>query len=190
MNVVIKFGGQFLWNVLSFFEKIYWYCWRIDQHGKFLKCGKDVFISRNCYLTNKTITIGDSVYIGKGCFFQSTISKIHIGNHVMFGPNVSLLGGNHRIDIMGRYMKDISILEKLPDNDKDIYIEDDVWLGFGVMITNGVRVGEGSIIGAGSVVTKDVPPYTILVGSKPQQFFPRWNEEDIKEHKRLLNYKD
>lgn len=44
-------------------------------------------------------------------------------------------------------------------------IEDDVWLGYGVIVLPGVRIGRGSVIGAGSVVAKDIPPYSIAVGN-------------------------
>ena len=45
-----------------------------------------------------------------------------------------------------------------------IIIEDDVWIGYGVIITAGVYVGKGAILAAGAVVTKDVEPYTIVGG--------------------------
>jgi maltose O-acetyltransferase len=45
-----------------------------------------------------------------------------------------------------------------------IKIEDDVWVGFQAIILPGVTIGRGSIVGAGAVVTKDVPPYTVVVG--------------------------
>ena len=35
----------------------------------------------------------------------------------------------------------------------------------GVIILKGVRIGRGSVVGAGSIVTKDIPPYTIHLGS-------------------------
>ena len=47
-------------------------------------------------------------------------------------------------------------------------IEDDVWIGFNAIILKGVRVGRGAVVGAGSVITKDVEPYTIVVGN-PQR---------------------
>jgi len=40
----------------------------------------------------------------------------------------------------------------------------DVWIGHGALIMPGIRVGSGAIVGAGAVVTKDVAPYTIVVG--------------------------
>ena len=45
-----------------------------------------------------------------------------------------------------------------------IIIEDEVWLGYGVMVLSGVRIGRGAVVGAGSVVTKDVPAGAIAVG--------------------------
>jgi acetyltransferase-like isoleucine patch superfamily enzyme len=44
------------------------------------------------------------------------------------------------------------------------YIGNDVWIGCHSVIRSGVTIGDGAIIGAGAVVTKDVPPYSIVVG--------------------------
>ncbi len=41
----------------------------------------------------------------------------------------------------------------------------DTWLGHGAMIKPDVSVGTGAVVGAGAVVTKDVEPYTIVVGN-------------------------
>lgn len=46
-----------------------------------------------------------------------------------------------------------------------IFIEDDCWIGGNVLILPGVRIGKGCTIGAGSTVTKDIPPYSVAVGS-------------------------
>ena len=50
-----------------------------------------------------------------------------------------------------------------------IVLEDDIWLGQGVMIMPGVHVGSGAILAAGAVVTKDVPPYALVVGNPSRQ---------------------
>ena len=44
------------------------------------------------------------------------------------------------------------------------YIERGSLIGIGAVVLDGVRVGTGSIIGAGCVVTKDVPPFSLMVG--------------------------
>ena len=49
-----------------------------------------------------------------------------------------------------------------------VIIEDDVWLGYGVYVLPGICIGKGSVVGAGSVVTKDIPPYSVVVGNPVQ----------------------
>lgn len=44
-------------------------------------------------------------------------------------------------------------------------IGNDVWIGQEVMIKRGVTIGHGAIIGARSIITKDIPPYSLVVGA-------------------------
>lgn len=53
---------------------------------------------------------------------------------------------------------------KLPYQ-KSIVLKAGCCVGMGAIILPGVTIGEGAIVGVGSVVTKDVPPYTIVVGN-------------------------
>lgn len=46
----------------------------------------------------------------------------------------------------------------------DVVIGHDVWIGHGATVLAGVSVGTGAVIGAGAVVSKDVEPFTIVVG--------------------------
>jgi maltose O-acetyltransferase len=50
-----------------------------------------------------------------------------------------------------------------------IGIEDNVWLGGGVIVCPGVTVGKNTVVGAGSVVTKDLPP-DVLSRPRPNRF--------------------
>lgn len=46
-----------------------------------------------------------------------------------------------------------------------VKIGNDCWIGAGAIILNGLTIGDGAVVGAGAVVTKDVEPYTIVVGN-------------------------
>lgn len=161
--------------------------WQELQKSLFAECGSHVVIGRGGTFTHSHIHIGSHVHIGERAAFIAAISHIRIGNHVMVGPDVVIRGGNHRTDVVGEYM--INIKDKLPENDRDVVIEDDVWIGCNAIILSGVTIGEGSIIGAGSIVTKDVPPYTVLVGVSERKSWARWDEETIVRHRILLSEK-
>ena len=108
----------------------------------------------------------------------------------MFGPGVTIITGDHRTDMIGRYMKTVGDNEKLPENDKDVIIENDVWVGANVTILKGVEIGEGSIVAAGSVVTKSVPPYSIVGGVPARVIKARFTPEQIEQHKEYIKERE
>ena len=105
----------------------------------------------------------------------------------MFGPHVTMITGGHRTDVIGRYMIDITDKEKRPEDDRDIVIESDVWVGANATILRGVTVGQGSVIAAGAVVTRDVPPYSIVGGVPARVLKMRFDEQTQKKHIAMLN---
>ena len=151
----------------------------------FGKHGHHFIFDPNSYFTYRNIEVGDYVSIGAGAVFLASESKIIIGNKVMFGPNVTVVGGNHNTSVIGKLMYDIH--EKRPEDDQDVTIENDVWVGSGAIILKGVRVGRGSIIAAGAVVVKDVLPYTIVGGTPAKIISLRFKDiETIISHETLL----
>lgn len=153
-----------------------------------IKCGKNVnFSPFNSVFTYSSMSVGNNVSIGYHADFVATKSKIIIGDHVMFGPHVSIRGGDHRFDIPGRLIDSIGDDEKLPENDADVVFEGDNWIGMNVTILKGVTIGYGSIIAAGSVVTKSVPPLSIAGGVPAKVIKYRFDEDNIIKHKELLN---
>ncbi|KXX79718.1 Maltose O-acetyltransferase [Madurella mycetomatis] len=82
---------------------------------------------------------------------------VTIGDRVMFGPNVSLLSATHETDVRSR--------REYIEFAKPITIKDDCWIGGHVVVLPGVTIGEGCTIGAGSVVTKDIPPWSVAMGT-------------------------
>jgi acetyltransferase-like isoleucine patch superfamily enzyme len=133
-----------------------------------------------------TIHVGNDVSLGMRPTLNATRSTIRIGNRVMFGPEVVIRGGNHTTTLVGRFMSDITELEKCPEDDRDVVIEDDVWVGTRAIILHGVRIGRGSIVGAGAVVTRNVPPYSIVGGVPARVIRFRWDVETILRHEAML----
>lgn len=151
----------------------------------FKNYGKNFSFDPDDTFTYKTISVGDCVFIGKGACFAASESAIIIGSKVMFGPNVTIMGGDHNTNVIGKFMYDVK--EKLPENDQPVIIEDDVWVGTGAILLKGVTIGRGSIVAAGSVVTKSCKPYSILGGIPAKVLKNRFTENEIIIHEKLLS---
>lgn len=150
------------------------------------KCGKHVYLRPSCSdlkgLWN--MTVGDYTSIPKGATFYCTEASLTIGKKVIFGPHPTIITGDHRIDVIGKYIMDSK--EKLPENDAPVVIEDDVWTGANVTILKGVTIGRGSVIAAGAVVTKSFPPYSVIGGVPAKVLKMRFSEKEIEEHEEKL----
>ena len=68
---------------------------------------------------------------------------------------------------------------------KKCEIGHDVWIGASANILRGVSIGNGAVIGAASVVTRDVPPYAIVVGNPARVIRLRCKEEWIERLQQL-----
>lgn len=156
------------------------------QLSQFAEHGEKVSVGAGCDFIPSHIHCGHHVHIGPHASFMASIAHIHIGNYVTFGPSVTIRGGNHRTDVIGKHIYEVKENEKLPENDKDVVIEDGVWVGCYAIILKGVTVGRGAVVAAGAVVTKDVPPYAIVGGNPAKVIKYRFSEDQIKEHERLL----
>ena len=107
-------------------------------------------------------------------------------NNVIFGPKPTIITGDHRIDVIGKHIIDVTEEEKLPDQDLPVIIEDGVWCGANVTILKGVTIGRGSVVAAGAVVTKSCPPYSIIGGVPARIIKIRWTIDQILEHEAKL----
>lgn len=105
--------------------------------------------------TNK-ISIDQGTYINRYTMLDAHL-EISIGRNCMIGPYCYITDANHG-RATGALVKEQK-MEAMP-----VVIEDDVWLGAGVIVLPGVRLGRGCVIGAGAVVTGDVPPEAVFAG--------------------------
>lgn len=147
----------------------------------FAKCGSNVRVSKGCEFSGiENISVGNNVALGSGLKILTTRARVSIGNDVMFGPNVTIITGNHRIDISGRPMISLTDKDKLPENDQDVVLEGDNWIGANVTILKGVRIGYGAVVAAGALINHDVPPFSIWGGVPAKQLKMRFSEEEIR----------
>lgn len=129
------------------------------------------------------LLVGEDVFIAVGArIISGEGAVISLGNGVMIGPNVTILGGDHDFQVLGKRTRDV----RKHGARADIVLEDDVWCGANVTILKGVRIGEGSVVGAGSVVVKSLPPYTVCVGNPCRPKKNRFDDDQLRSHLHLL----
>ena len=102
------------------------------------------------------IHMGRNVFLNYGCKLVDG-GAIRIGNDVLIGPGCTIVTANHAVNPGKRRQGYMRL--------KPVTIEDNVWIGAGVIICPGVTIGRNSVIGAGSVVVKDIPGDSIAVGN-------------------------
>ena len=117
----------------------------------------------------------DRLIIGKFC-------------SIACGAKFLFTSGNHSLRSLSNYSFPVFFDEwglsgaditKAWDNKGDIVIGNDVWIGYEAVILSGVTVGDGAVIGARAVVTKDVEPYTIVVGVPAKPIRKRFDDDVI-----------
>jgi acetyltransferase-like isoleucine patch superfamily enzyme len=105
-----------------------------------------------------SVVIGANTHIQPRCQFSGYKGSIRIGRGVQIAPYCAFYPYDHGIDPG-------DLISKQPIQSKgDILVDDDAWLGVGVLVLDGARIGKGAVIGAGSVVTSNIPDYSIAVG--------------------------
>lgn len=123
-------------------------------------------------LDNTQIFIDKGTFIGVGACVAGP-GNVKIGKRCLIAAHSGIFANNHKYGDPLRYIADQGV------TCKGITIEDDCWLGHAVTVIDGVTIGKGSVIGAGSVVTKDIPPYSIAVGTPARVIKSRLPEESV-----------
>ena len=119
--------------------------------------GEDVFFepSFRCEFGFNS-RIGNHFYANFDCVMLDG-GGIEIGDHVLFGPRVSIYTSRHAFDPQERAAGACFA--------KKVKIGNHVWVGGGVHMDHGITIGDNSVIGAGSVITRDIPANVVAAGA-------------------------
>lgn len=133
-----------------------------------------------------TVTPGAELRVGAFCSLSGgTLNNVHIGRYCSIAAGTVIGSHEHPTDWLtssrAAHWPQMYGWDELvaPDRAADIRagkrpfhkscpiteIGNDVWIGQGCFIKSGVKIGHGAIIGARTTVTKDVPPYSVVLGT-------------------------
>ena len=106
------------------------------------------------------VRIGKGSEIGERCRI-SIINSLEIGEKVLLSPNVYITDCDHEYRNTNIPVIDQGIVQK----GQKVSIGEGSYIGINVVIVGNIKIGKHCVIGANSVVTKDVPDYSVAVGS-------------------------
>jgi len=153
--------------------------------------------------------IGDNTIfsgkLGYGSYVSSrSVINATVGRYTSIGAEVMTVSGNHPTEVfvsthplfysvktaVGQTYVDKTLFEEYnyadKCNNRSVIIGNDVWIGSRAIIMEGVTVGDGAVIAAGAIVTKNVEPYSIVMGVPAKAVKYRFDEkqrEFLKEFK-------
>lgn len=192
-------------NIKAFISSLWKLKYKLTSEK--LLIGNSIELDSNClfeghnkiYSNSKlrNVSIGRGSYIGPECHLIDT----SIGRFCSIADDVKIIIGNHPSSTFvsshpafysTKKQAGFSFVEEnffeertYISNSKSVIIGNDVWIGSGVRILEGVTIGDGAIIGTQSLVTKDVPPFSISVGTPAKHLKYRFNDEQINELNKL-----
>lgn len=111
--------------------------------------GRNVNVNDHVFIENEVI-VGDRVTLKSGVQLWD---GIELQDDVFVGPNVTFT--NDRFPRSKHY----------PDSFPRTLVESKASIGGGAVILPGIRIGQSAMVGAGAVVTRDVPPFAVVVGN-------------------------
>lgn len=146
-----RYGNEIRFGSIATFEGTS----RINLKDGIANIGAGLRMKTNAYLAivnGGVLTLGERVSINRNSIVVCH-DKITIGDGCTIAPNVAIYDHDHRFGIDG--------VQK-GYKTSAVVIEDNCWIGAGVIILRGTHIGEGSVIGAGCVVKGRIPAHSLV----------------------------
>lgn len=138
---------------------------------------------REIFKKEFNIVVGYGTY--GGCFNASNIPPgVVFGNYCSIAQNIKIFRANHPKGTFTTHPLLYNPIAGFVKEDQlirpTLIVGHDVWIGEGaIILPNVMNIGNGSIIGAGSIVTKNVEPYSIVVGNPAKEKSKRFSSDVI-----------
>ena len=133
----------------------------------------------------KMVFLEDNVKIRSGCYIiNSPTEKVVVKKYTIIAAGCTIIPNTHRCVVTIPNV--LLVASHINDKSTDIIIEEDVWVGANVTLLAGAHLGRGCVVGAGAIVSKEVPPYSVVVGSPARIISKTFELDDILKHEAAL----
>lgn len=148
-------------------------------------CGNGAKIGEPNLLSDYSkVLLYDGAAIDSGFTLISYTGRFIMKKNSCTAVGLTVVTGNHGREI-GQWFN-VSATNHSEDIEKNVVVEEDVWLGTNVTLLSGVKVGRGATVGAGAVVRTNVPPYSIVTGNPAKVVGFSLKPEEVIEHEKTL----
>ena len=147
------------------------------------------YVGANVRVYNKeNFIMEEHTKVDHNAIIMNTNAKFIVHKYSGGMLNLVVITGNHPM-VIGKFYRTVSKKKDGIDislYDKDVVVDEDVWVGANATLLCGVHIGRGAVVGAGAVVTKNVPPYSLVGGvpAKPIKF--KWTIDEILQHESMV----
>lgn len=149
-------------------------------------CAKSCTITPPIVFGNKkNIFLYENTSINAYSWISATNAKFIVKANCSIAERLTVHTGNHTY-LVGKFITDINESNKPKGFDKDVVVENDVWIGCNVTLLSGVTIGRGCTVAAGAVVSKSMPPYAIVGGVPAKVIKFKWTIDEILKHESIL----
>lgn len=143
-------------------------------------------LDRNIKVFNpENLIMEERTNIDGGAVIMNTRAKFIMHKNSGAAMGLTVITGNH-LSLVGKLFKDVTDKDKDEHNgqqyDKDVIVDEDVWIGTNVTLLAGSHIKRGAIVGGGSVVRSTIPPYAIVAGNPAKIIGFRFTPEEIIKH--------
>lgn len=163
----------------------------IDRRGEYGYMAKDAYLASDVVVFSKrNLFLYENTSLPSGSLILNPRSKFIMKRGSFSSYNLCVCPGNH-MPLVGMWKRNVTDamkdeLDKEHKYDRDIIVEEDVWMGINVTLLNGAHIGRGCIVGAGCVISGEWPPYAIIVGNPASIKRPLFSIDEILEHESKL----
>lgn len=163
----------------------------IDRRAEYGFMAKDAYLASDVVVfSKKNLFLYENTSIPSGSLILNPRSRFIMKRGSFSSYNLCVCPGNH-MPVVGMWKHDVTdaVKDELDYEhkyDRDIIVEEDVWLGINVTLLNGAHIGRGCIVGAGCVIAGEWPPYAVITGAPARILKAVFPLEDIIHHEEKL----
>ena len=177
-----------IYIIFSTIKYVYQSYIKIGRRKKYAYRSVNSIVNCPCFFNPSLVELHEQTRISTRLRLMSYTGKLIVKKYSSIAADCTVITQNHKSTVsIPQSWLDVNHIN---DVEKDMIIEEDVWVGHGTTLLYGARLGRGCIVGANSLVNKEIPPYAVVAGCPAKIIAVKFSKEQILNHEKYLYSKD